>query len=96
MPAPNEPNETQVEHTHSAEHSTMWCQNLVNTMRHKGVWGVPRSGLIFEVDKNQQQLKLKSGDITDPDFTAIKHEFAKIGWTVVGPDVPTAVSDDEE
>jgi hypothetical protein len=73
----------EIVHTHSPAHSMMWCQNLVNTLRHKGTWCVPRSGLIFEVDKTQQQLKLKMGDTTDPDFAAVKHEFAKIGWSVV-------------
>jgi hypothetical protein len=31
-----------------AENFTGWCQNLFATLSEGGVWGVPRSGLVFQ------------------------------------------------
>ncbi len=35
---------------------TKWCLNLFNTLAEGGVWGVPRSGLIFTRRKGQLVL----------------------------------------
>lgn len=59
-----------------------WCRNLVNTIRHGGSWGIPRSGVIFRIDKEKQRLVLTVGDESNPDFLATKRVFAQIGWDV--------------
>jgi hypothetical protein len=71
------------------ERITNWCQSLVNTIRHGGIWGIPRSGLVFRIDKEKKRLVLTDGDASNEDFTATRHEFAKIGWDVVTADTAT-------
>lgn len=60
-----------------------WCQNLVNSLKHGGIWGIPRSGVVFEIDQENKQLILRQGTPDDPDFLATRHVFAYIGWQVV-------------
>lgn len=67
---------------HESPEVLAWCRNLVATVRHNGTWGIPRSGLIFNVDKEQKKLILVTGEETDPDFIATKRVFAQIGWDV--------------
>jgi len=47
-----------------------------------GVWGIPRSGLIFRVDHTNKKLVLTAGDSTNDDFEATRHVFSFIGWDV--------------
>lgn len=70
-----------------------WCRALVEMLRHGGTWGIPRSGLVFQIDKNQKQLVLVNGHATDEDFIATQHVFAQIGWTVTAP--PAASSSEQ-
>lgn len=65
------------------EEHKRWCENLVNTLKDGGVWGIPRSGLIFRVDKGGKQLLLVAGDPTSTDFPATVENFGAIGWKVV-------------
>lgn len=60
-----------------------WCRNLVATVRNGGVWGIPRSGIVFTLDHDKKQLVLTVGEETNPDFLATKRVFAQIGWDVV-------------
>jgi len=60
-----------------------WCRNLVNTLRDRGMWGIPRSGLVFQIDKKKNRLVLTSGDETNSDFSETRRVFAQIGWEVV-------------
>lgn len=61
-----------------------WCENLVRVMAHDAVWGIPRSGTVFRIDKDNKRLVLvKPGFDNDDDFNATKHTFSFIGWDVV-------------
>jgi hypothetical protein len=66
------------------EHILDWCRNLVRTIRHNGVWGIPRSQLVFRIDQNQKKLILVEGETSDGDFIATKQVFKHIGWDVEG------------
>lgn len=59
-----------------------WCRNLVASLRDGGVWAIPRSGLVFRLDKGSKTLSLISGSVFDADFEATKQAFALIGWKV--------------
>lgn len=59
-----------------------WCRNLVATVKDGGVWGIPRSGLVFQIDKKAKQLTLISGDSDSSDFSATQAAFKDIGWRV--------------
>lgn len=65
------------------EHILAWCRNLVRTMTDGGVWGIPRSGVVFKIDKPNKQLVLIVGTAENPDFIATKRVFKQIGWDVV-------------
>lgn len=60
-----------------------WCRNLVATLRHGGTWGIPRSGVVFKIDKERKRLVMTLGNESDEDFISTKRVFAKIGWDVV-------------
>lgn len=61
-----------------------WCENLMRTIQHGGVWGIPRSGTTFRVDQEKKQLVLLiPGRDDDADFNATKDVFKHIGWEVV-------------
>lgn len=65
------------------DHILAWCQRLVTAISDGGVWGIPRSGLIFRIDHKNKQLVLTAGRKEDEDFVATKHVFSFIGWGVV-------------
>lgn len=64
------------------EHVLQWCRTLVHTINDGGVWGIPRSGVVFKIDKKKQCLILTVGDKTNEDFIATRRVFAQIGWDV--------------
>lgn len=61
-----------------------WCRSLVATIKHGGVWGIPRSQIMFRIDQEQKKLILVVGETSDPDFIATQKVFKHIGWDVVG------------
>lgn len=66
------------------EHVLDWCRNLVRTLTDGGVWGIPRSGTVFKVDKaNKQLILMVTGEDDGADFLATQHVFRQIGWDVV-------------
>lgn len=66
------------------EHVLAWCRNLVDMTAHDGVWGIPRSGTAFRIDKKNKRLVLVVPGLDgDADFHATKHVFSFIGWDVV-------------
>lgn len=68
------------------EHILAWCRQHVAMIHDGGVWGIPRSGLIFRVDHRRKKLVLTAGDKTNEDFAATRHVFSHIGWDVVTED----------
>lgn len=64
------------------ESTLEWCRQMVRVMRDGGMWGIPRSGVVFKVDKRKQCLILKVGTETNADFIATRRVFAQIGWDV--------------
>lgn len=81
--APNDDNDR------PPEHILEWCRNLVRIMHDGAVWGIPRSGTTFRIDKKNQQLVLViAGEDDGADFIATKHVFAYIGWEVVKESEP--------
>lgn len=66
------------------EHVLEWCRNLVRVMHDGAVWGIPRSGTTFRIDKKNKKLVLiMAGHDNDSDFKATQHVFSFIGWDVV-------------
>lgn len=65
------------------ESTLAWCRELVRTIRHNGVWGIPRSGIVFKIDKKKKCLILTVGEESNPDFIATHRVFGQIGWDVV-------------
>lgn len=68
---------------HAPETVLNWCRNLVATLNDGGVWGIPRSGVVFKIDKKNQCLILTAGTDDDPDFLVSRVVFDQIGWKVV-------------
>jgi len=60
-----------------------WCRTLVAMIADGGVWGIPRSGVMFKFDKAAKRMTLTMGKADDPDVIATKEVFSHIGWTVV-------------
>ena len=61
-----------------------WCRHLVRALKDGGTWGIPRSGTVFKVDKqNKQLICVLDGTDDGGDFDATKKHFEAIGWTVV-------------
>lgn len=70
-----------------------WCENIVRIIADGGVWGIPRSGTVFRLDKAKKRLVLVTPGHDDyADFYATKHTFGFIGWSVITED---EVVDDE-
>lgn len=59
-----------------------WCRSLVFSIRHGGRWGIPRSGLVFEIDHDNRRLVLVHGDPESEDFKETRRQFAGIAWEV--------------
>lgn len=70
------------------DHVLEWCRvNVINLIKDGGVWGIPRSGTVFRVDKKKKQLVLiVPGMDNGADFDATKHVFKWLGWDVVEED----------
>lgn len=64
------------------ESTLEWCRQMVRTLRDGGMWGIPRSGIVFKVDKRKQCLILTVGVETNVDFIATRRVFGQIGWDV--------------
>jgi hypothetical protein len=65
------------------EHVLQWCRSLVASMKDNGIWGIPRSGIVFKIDKAAKRLVLVVGNESNEDFIATKRVFKQIGWDVV-------------
>ena len=64
-----------------------WCKNLVRILKDGAVWGIPRSGTTFRIDKENKRLVLVvPGEDGDDDFYATRYNFGFIGWSVVTPE----------
>lgn len=59
-----------------------WCHSLLSSIKDGGVWGIPRSGLVFRVDHSSKSLTLVSGSRDDEDFAATATAFGRVGWSV--------------
>ncbi|NDC55266.1 MAG: hypothetical protein EBZ69_00265 [Alphaproteobacteria bacterium] len=61
-----------------------WCRNLVRAASQDAVWGIPRSGTTFKIDKKNKTLVLIiAGFDDDADFLATQRVFSFIGWDVI-------------
>lgn len=66
------------------DHVLDWCRSLVSAAAQDAVWGIPRSGTTFRIDKEHKQLVLViPGFDGGDDFRATKHVFQHIGWDVI-------------
>jgi hypothetical protein len=74
---------TKEEEAQEPEHVLAWCRNLVRIMTDGGTWGIPRSGIVFQVDKKNKQLVMTVGEPDNEDFIATKRVFKQIGWGVI-------------
>lgn len=57
-----------------------WCKSTVDMLKDGGVWGIPRSGTVFRIDKKRKKFILVDGD-SQEELDAINHWFGKIGYT---------------
>jgi hypothetical protein len=74
-----------------AESVLDWCRSLVAAAAQDAVWGIPRSGTTFRIDKKNKTLVLVISGFDDgDDFRATKRVFQHIGWEVVENDNGTA------
>jgi hypothetical protein len=72
---------------HPDESVLNWCRGLVSAAAQDAVWGIPRSGTIFRIDKKNKTLVLTTPGFDDgDDFRATKRVFKHIGWEVVDND----------
>ena len=61
-----------------------WCRNMVRMAAQNAVWGIPRSGTTFQIDKlNKRLILILPGFDDGDDFRATKHVFSFIGWNVI-------------
>jgi len=61
-----------------------WCRSLVAAAAQDAVWGIPRSGTTFRIDKKNKTLVLVVPGFDDgDDFRATKLVFGHIGWDVI-------------
>jgi hypothetical protein len=68
-----------------------WCRGLVAAAAQDAVWGIPRSGTTFRIDKQNKTLVLViPGFDNGDDFRATQRVFRHIGWEVVDNDNGTA------
>ena len=68
-----------------------WCRGLVAAAAQDAVWGIPRSGTTFRIDKKNKTLVLVIPGFDDgDDFRATQRVFQHIGWEVVDNDNGTA------
>ena len=58
-----------------------WCRKTVYELADGGVWGIPRSGMVFRIDKSRKKFILLSGDCQE-EIDAINYWFGKIGYSV--------------
>jgi hypothetical protein len=66
------------------KHILDWCRQHVRIMADGAVWGIPRSGTTFRIDKLKKRLILIVPGFDDgDDFRATKHVFSFIGWNVI-------------
>lgn len=64
------------------EATIQWCHNLVELLKDGDRWAIPRSSLVFRVNKKDKALTLVSGSKSDPNVTATREAFSPIGWKV--------------
>jgi hypothetical protein len=68
-----------------------WFQNLLRTMKPKGIWGVPATGQVYEIDQPNRTVTLVQGDPNDEKHwhETTKKIFELLGYTVHdAPDSP--------
>lgn len=69
-----------------AEEILQWCEHLVRAIADHGTWAIPRSGVVFTVDRANKTLWLVKGpdniNLLRDEFLTNKNVFAHIGWHV--------------
>jgi hypothetical protein len=61
-----------------------WCRKTVYELADGGVWGIPRSMMIFRIDKTRKKFILVEGN-SQEEINAINYWFGKIGYSVEKP-----------
>ena len=57
-----------------------WTKLLFNHLADGASWGVPRSGTIIRINKQEQTATLIGGFLPDP---SLKRVIEAMGWTVI-------------
>lgn len=70
-----------------ATSNVQWCKSLFASLKPQGVWGVPRSGLVFQKDNDSLVLQsvipgIVSPEESEADYQCIKSHFADAGINV--------------
>lgn len=58
-----------------------WCRNQIDLLHDGGIWGVPRSMMVFRIDKTKKKFIVVSGD-SQEEIDAMNHWFGKLGYSV--------------
>lgn len=64
-----------------------WVKNLIASIKPDGIWGLPNTGLIYNLDKKNKELHLVVGNLENPESLDIHNKnktvFGIVGWKVL-------------
>ena len=66
--------------TEGMNNAVRWTQVLFSQMNDGASWGVPRSGTIIRINKQDKTATLIGGFLPDP---SLKRVIEAMGWTVI-------------
>lgn len=58
------------------------CQKIVDELMDGGIWGIPRSMVVFRVDKKNKNFILLEGDCEE-ELKAFSYWYGKLGYSVI-------------
>jgi len=60
------------------------CQKIVDDLKDGGIWGIPRSMMVFRIDKTRKKFILLEGN-SQEEIDAFNYWFGKLGYSVERP-----------
>jgi len=57
------------------------CQQIINDLKDGGVWGIPRSMMVFRIDKTRKKFILLEGN-SQEEIDSFNYWFGKLGYSV--------------
>lgn len=65
-----------------------WANNFIRATAQNARWGIPRSGVVFEVDHDKKCLRQVAGPTEYPEIDINRAVFEKVGYSVFGLSKP--------